>query len=691
MSNRHDEGFGSGFGFGYDPHLDGGFRSRRFLDEDMGGNWNGVGGRGFMTDRFYDRTPYERHFGFTGHPYAAFGNVGPYGHPNAFFNNQFDRTGGYFAHPYDRVAFERNAAFNAGFAGHPSAAFNTGFGVHPYDRAAFERNVAFNTGFGVHPFERNAAFNTGFGGYPYGTGTTGFYGNAFDRQFGFATPFERSIFNNVGSHGFFGTTPWEQQRNAFFGTPNVGLFNTPNVFGMTPWERNAALFGAQHGMFNPNNPFHVANVFGSTLSPWELQRNIALFGTPHINNVFGTTPFEQQRNLALFGTPNLGLINNVFGTTPFEQQRNMALFGTPNVGLINNVFGTTPFEQQRNMALFNAFNTQNQLWNTNVLNNAVLSNAALNNVPVNNALFNTQGIFGTPHVFNTQGIFGTPHVLNTHGIFNTLGTMPFEQQRNIALFGTPFVTPAERMIAERNIALFGTPFVSSGISPSVFGTGWERNAAGLYTNLGDVRNATAFDRHPHDRGFFGQNQSNFGHGFPGGDLNDVNAFGVRSPFGNFGNFNRGFVRGEHDFAGADINNPFVNNPFVNNAAFFGADAGFGFGFGDDRAPFYGRGPKGYKRPDERIREEVAEVIARQGFIDASDVEVNVENGIVRLIGSVAQRRDKRGLEYLVERIHGVEEVRNELRLNHNPSINQFQNRIVDRAAVQPHNGKNARA
>jgi hypothetical protein len=57
---------------------------------------------------------------------------------------------------------------------------------------------------------------------------------------------------------------------------------------------------------------------------------------------------------------------------------------------------------------------------------------------------------------------------------------------------------------------------------------------------------------------------------------------------------------------------------------------------------------------------------------------------------VAQRRDKRGLEYLIERIHGVDEIRNELRLNHNPSSERFQNRIVDRSVVPP-NGKNARA
>lgn len=82
----------------------------------------------------------------------------------------------------------------------------------------------------------------------------------------------------------------------------------------------------------------------------------------------------------------------------------------------------------------------------------------------------------------------------------------------------------------------------------------------------------------------------------------------------------------------------------------------------DRGPYYGKGPKGFKRSDERIREEVCETIARQGWIDASDVEVSVERGVVRLSGTVCRSRDRRALEALVERVLGVEEVKNELRL-----------------------------
>jgi BON domain len=75
----------------------------------------------------------------------------------------------------------------------------------------------------------------------------------------------------------------------------------------------------------------------------------------------------------------------------------------------------------------------------------------------------------------------------------------------------------------------------------------------------------------------------------------------------------------------------------------------------------GRGPKGYKRSDERIRDDVSEQIARSD-IDAGDVEVTVERGEVTLVGFVESRWDKRMLEDLAEDVFGVEEVHNHLRL-----------------------------
>lgn len=82
----------------------------------------------------------------------------------------------------------------------------------------------------------------------------------------------------------------------------------------------------------------------------------------------------------------------------------------------------------------------------------------------------------------------------------------------------------------------------------------------------------------------------------------------------------------------------------------------------DRGPHWGKGPKGYKRSDERIKEDVCDVIAQQGHVDATDVDVRVENAVVILSGTVASRDDKRALEHLADRVHGIHDIRNDIRV-----------------------------
>lgn len=81
--------------------------------------------------------------------------------------------------------------------------------------------------------------------------------------------------------------------------------------------------------------------------------------------------------------------------------------------------------------------------------------------------------------------------------------------------------------------------------------------------------------------------------------------------------------------------------------------------------FSGRGPKGYKRSDERIREEVSEALYLHPLVDASDVEVKVHEGHVTLSGMVDNREMKREAERAIENISGVVDVFNELRLEDN--------------------------
>ena len=81
-----------------------------------------------------------------------------------------------------------------------------------------------------------------------------------------------------------------------------------------------------------------------------------------------------------------------------------------------------------------------------------------------------------------------------------------------------------------------------------------------------------------------------------------------------------------------------------------------------RPHFVGRGPKGYQRSDERIREEVCDCMTEDPMLDASDIEVDVKQGEVVLCGTVSSREQKRRAEDVAERIIGVRDVTNQLRV-----------------------------
>ena len=91
----------------------------------------------------------------------------------------------------------------------------------------------------------------------------------------------------------------------------------------------------------------------------------------------------------------------------------------------------------------------------------------------------------------------------------------------------------------------------------------------------------------------------------------------------------------------------------------GGQSGVTEGRGEDHR---GRGPKGYRRSDERIRELVCERLTDDPTIDASDIEIEVSNGEVTLRGFVTDRRAKWWAEELAHRSSGYGEVHNQLRV-----------------------------
>lgn len=79
----------------------------------------------------------------------------------------------------------------------------------------------------------------------------------------------------------------------------------------------------------------------------------------------------------------------------------------------------------------------------------------------------------------------------------------------------------------------------------------------------------------------------------------------------------------------------------------------------------GRGPRNWTRSDERIADDVHQRLTDDPHVDASDVDVKVENGEVTLSGLVDDRRAKRRAEDCAESVSGVRHCQNNLRVREN--------------------------
>lgn len=92
-------------------------------------------------------------------------------------------------------------------------------------------------------------------------------------------------------------------------------------------------------------------------------------------------------------------------------------------------------------------------------------------------------------------------------------------------------------------------------------------------------------------------------------------------------------------------------------------------FGDEEAErrremdrHRGRGPKNYVRSDERIRDDINDRLTDDGWVDASNIEVEVKDREVTLSGTVDSRSAKRRAEDIAEAVSGVVNVQNNLRV-----------------------------
>ena len=81
-----------------------------------------------------------------------------------------------------------------------------------------------------------------------------------------------------------------------------------------------------------------------------------------------------------------------------------------------------------------------------------------------------------------------------------------------------------------------------------------------------------------------------------------------------------------------------------------------------RGDHRGRGPTGYRRPDEEIATEIAQRMADDPWLDARDIEVRVSGGDFTLEGTVCSRAARRLAEEVCDSVSGVQDVENGLRV-----------------------------
>jgi hypothetical protein len=124
---------------------------------------------------------------------------------------------------------------------------------------------------------------------------------------------------------------------------------------------------------------------------------------------------------------------------------------------------------------------------------------------------------------------------------------------------------------------------------------------------------------------------------------------------------------------------------------------FGRGFNDEGyfnvtadwrtpGPYTGYGPRGYRRSDRRIWEDSCERLTQHGLVDASDIQVEVEQGEVTLRGTVEDRAEKRLAEDAIDTIPGVWDIHNRLTLRSRPSGVEGREVEVGHSGVYPVSG-----
>ncbi len=130
----------------------------------------------------------------------------------------------------------------------------------------------------------------------------------------------------------------------------------------------------------------------------------------------------------------------------------------------------------------------------------------------------------------------------------------------------------------------------------------------------------------------------------------------------YGTSNRGSWRSESDWESAN-RNAIASGAGTNSyGPRYDSQTWKHYSGSPDQFSHRGRGPRGYERSDERLREIICERLTDDPFIDVSDVCVEVAGKKVMLSGTVTNRRAKYEVEELVERSANIRDIDNQLRV-----------------------------
>lgn len=169
-----------------------------------------------------------------------------------------------------------------------------------------------------------------------------------------------------------------------------------------------------------------------------------------------------------------------------------------------------------------------------------------------------------------------------------------------------------------------------------------------------------------ERDYYGRNPSDYR------NYNDENEFTPyrssrdRGQGTNYGNQGFGSLRQSFDDRYRGQSNPYrefdTENYRRSDRGRFSERGLWEHGDNWEEGQFRGKGPKGYSRSDDRIKEDVSDTLTDNSMIDASDIEISVSNGEVTLSGTVNSKRNKRLAEDLAESVSGVRNIENKLRV-----------------------------